>query len=41
MEIMAENFPSHGQDMDIYIHKVQKFPRKIIPKMITPRHSVN
>lgn len=38
---MAENFPKHGKDMDIYTYVIQKSPSSIDPKMITPRNSFN
>jgi len=39
-EIIAENFPNLGRDVDIQVHEAQRTPSKINPKKITPRYII-
>jgi len=39
-EIMTENFPSLGRNLEIQVHEAQSFPLKFQPERYYPRHSI-
>ena len=39
-EIMAENFPNLGNEIDILVQEAQRVPNKMNPKMLTLRYIV-
>ena len=39
-EIMTENFPSLGRNLEIQVREAQIFPLKFQPERSSPRHSI-
>ena len=39
-EIIAENFPNLGKEIDIQVQEIQTVPNKMTPKKSTSRHII-